>query len=220
MTAAITTFQGWPADAPAFLAEITADNSPEFWAANRHRHARAVDAPMRALAVELEGEFGPLRVFRPYRNRRFRPDADRYRTDAGATARSGTDGVVYGVVLSARVLSVAVGHWMFDGAQLRRYRAGIDEVGEELERVLAELDPDGGLAVVPGPRLTGTPRGHRSGHPRIDLLRLRGLQVGREWPVGGWLQTPEPLSRVRAAWRAAAPLAAWLDAHVGPPEHH
>jgi hypothetical protein len=35
--------------------------------------------------------------------------------------------------------------------------------------------------------------------------------------VGPWLATPEPLARVAAAWRAAGPVAEWLDVHVGPP---
>ncbi|MGH3568364.1 MAG: hypothetical protein ACRDRH_20510 [Pseudonocardia sp.] len=106
---------------------------------------------------------------------------------------------------------------MFDGAQLRRYRAGVDEVGEELERVLAELDPDGGLAVVPGPRLTGTPAvtgpapAHRSAPPARPAGRsgVAGRRVAPD---------PEPLARVRAARRAVGPFAAWLDAHVGPSE--
>ncbi|MGH8964422.1 MAG: DUF2461 family protein, partial [Actinomycetes bacterium] len=80
-------FHGWPADATAFLAEISDDNTREFWTAHGHRHAAAVHAPMRALAAELEPEFGPIRVPRPYRNRRFRPDVPPYRTDTGGVAR-------------------------------------------------------------------------------------------------------------------------------------
>ena len=72
--------------------------------------------------------------------------------------------------------------------------------------------------LVPGdvPALTGRPRGYPADHPRLLLLRLRGLHVDRAWPAGEWLGTAEPLERVAAAWRAARPLADWLDAHVGP----
>lgn len=55
-------------------------------------------------------------------------------------------------------------------------------------------------------------------HPRAALLRRRDLQVVRTWPVGPWLATGEPLERVRAAWRDAAPLLAWPDDRVGPPD--
>ena len=64
--------------------------------------------------------------------------------------------------------------------------------------------------------LARRPRGVPADHPRLTLLRLRGLHVDRDWPTGEWLGTAEPLERVATAWRAARPLADWLDAHVGP----
>ncbi|HXV93409.1 MAG TPA: DUF2461 family protein, partial [Pseudonocardia sp.] len=105
MTTTESTFTGWPTDATAFLAGIAADNTREFWEANRHRYAEAVLPPLRALAAGLEPGFGRLRIFRPYRDRRFRPDAEPYRTDAGAaTATEG--GCEYSVVLSEGALAV------------------------------------------------------------------------------------------------------------------
>jgi uncharacterized protein (DUF2461 family) len=206
----MSTFAGWPADATAFLAEIEADNTREFWELHGHRHAATVHAPMRALAAELEPEFGPVRVFRAYRNRRFRPDAPPYRTDTGGVAHS-PGGAVLAVVLSATALSATVGHWAFDSGQLRRFRTAVDgPAGVELVGLL------GGHLVDRRRSLRGTPRGFRGDHPHIDLLRLRGLQVVTSWPAGEWLATREPLERVRAAWRAAAPVVVWLDEHVGP----
>jgi uncharacterized protein (DUF2461 family) len=208
-------FEGWPADATTFLAEITADNSREFWAAHGHRHAAAVHAPMRALAAELEPEFGPVRVLRPVVNRRFRPDAAPYRTDTGGVATT-AGGCALAVVLSATALSATAGQWSFDAGQLRRYRTAVHAAaGEELAGLLAGLD-DGVLD--PGRPLIGTPRGFRADHPRIVLLRRRGLQLTRSRPVGEWLTTREPVEWVRAAWRAAAPVVAWLDEHVGAAE--
>ncbi|OLT09765.1 hypothetical protein BJF78_06010 [Pseudonocardia sp. CNS-139] len=195
----------------AFLRELAADNTREFWAAHRRRHGDVL-GPARALAAALEPEFGPVRVFRPTVNRRFRPDAPPYRTDTGGAAAS-AGGCVLAVVLSAADLRVAAGHWLFDPGQLRRYRAAVDgEPGGRLAQLLARLD---GLTLDRERRLVGAPRGFRTGHPRIDLLRQRGLQVGAAWPVGEWIGSREPLHRVRAAWRAAAPVVAWLDAHVG-----
>ncbi len=206
-------FTGWPADATAFLTEIAADNTRDFWEEHRHRHATAVHGPMRALAAELEPEFGPVRIFRPAVNRRFRPDAPPYRTDTGGVATS-AGGSTFSIVLSATALSVAAGHWAFDGGQTRRYRAAVDgPAGEWLAGLLGSLD---GLTPDDGRPLVGAPRGFRADHPRIALLRRRGLQLTATWPVGEWIGTREPLARVRAAWRAAAPVAAWLDEHVGP----
>ena len=59
------------------------------------------------------------------------------------------------------------------------------------------------------------------GAPAIRGSRWRGvggLQVVRRWEAGPWISTPEPLERIRTAWRAAGPLMAWLDTNVGAAE--
>lgn len=208
-------FRGWPADGLAFLAELERDNTRAFWMANVPRFRAALLEPTRALAAALTAEFGPPRVFRPHVDRRFRPNADPYRTDTGATV-AGPGGTPHTVLLSTRGLSVQVGYQVFEPVQLRRYRAAVDgAAGEELVAVLAALH-GGGLAPDGVPALTGRPRGCPRDHPRLPLMRLQGLHVDRAWPAGDWLGTGEVLERVRAAWRAARPLAQWLDGHVGP----
>jgi uncharacterized protein (DUF2461 family) len=207
-------FSGWPPDALAFLAELEQDNSRRFWTENADRYRVALREPTRALAAALTAEFGPPRVFRPHVDRRFRPNADPYRTYVGATV-DGPGGTPYAVVLSTRGLAVQVGYQRFDREQLRRYRRAVDgEPGEVLVAVLAALHGD---SLVPAEvsALTGRPRTCPRDHPRLPLMRLLGLQVERVWPPGEWLGTGEPLTRVGAAWRAARPLADWLDAHVG-----
>jgi uncharacterized protein (DUF2461 family) len=208
-------FAGWPPDAPVFLAELAQDNTREFWLANVHRYRAALLAPTRALAAELAAEFGAVRVFRPHVDRRFRPAADPYRTDAGLTA-SWPGGTPHALVLSPRGLAVQVGPLLFDAEQRRRYREAVDGApGEDLVAVLARLH-DAGLAPDGVAALASRPRGCPRDHPRLPLMRLRGLHVDRAWPAGAWLATAEPLDRVRAAWRAARPLADWLDRNVGP----
>jgi hypothetical protein len=212
----MTDFDGWPADATAFLAELAQDNTREFWTANAQRHRHALRDPTLALAAALAPEFGPARVFRPVVDRRFRPHAAPYRTDTGVVARS-AGGTPYAAVLSVQGLAVQVGYQVFDAAQRRRYRAAVDgAVGAELEDVLGALRAGPGLVPDGVPALTGRPRGCAPDHPRLPLLRLCGLHVDRAWPAGDWLGTAEPLERVRGAWRAARPLADWLDVHVGP----
>jgi uncharacterized protein (DUF2461 family) len=208
-------FTGFPADGLAFLAELERDNTRAFWTGNVHRYRVALLEPTRALAAALTAEFGEPRVFRPYVDRRFRPNADPYRTDTGLTV-TGPGGTPYAVVLSTRGLAVQVGYQTFDPEQLRKYRTAVDGApGEGLAAVLATVLADG-LAPDEVASLSGRPRGCPRDHPRLSLMRLRGLHVDRSWSPGGWLDTDEPLELVRAAWRAARPLADWLDAHVGP----
>ena len=63
--------------------------------------------------------------------------------------------------------------------------------------------------------LKSAPRGYPADHPRIDLLRYKGLAAYREWPVEPWLGTPAAADRIREFLRSTRPLTGWLDAHVG-----
>ncbi|HMK96695.1 MAG TPA: DUF2461 family protein, partial [Acidimicrobiales bacterium] len=63
--------------------------------------------------------------------------------------------------------------------------------------------------------LKSAPRGYASDHPRIELLKYKGMLMSRTWPVGAWLGTRKAKERVVAALTAARPLNAWLEEHVG-----
>jgi uncharacterized protein (DUF2461 family) len=64
--------------------------------------------------------------------------------------------------------------------------------------------------------LKTAPRGFAKDHPRIALLRRKGLMAGREHPLAKWMHTKAAVARVRDAWTAADALNDWLDTHVGP----
>jgi uncharacterized protein (DUF2461 family) len=66
--------------------------------------------------------------------------------------------------------------------------------------------------------LKTAPRGWPKDHPRIDLLRQKGLIAWREWPVGAWLGTAKAKQRVVDFLHDAAPVQRWLDRSVGPSE--
>src|SRR5262249_40250624 len=63
--------------------------------------------------------------------------------------------------------------------------------------------------------LKSAPRGYPGDHPRIDLLRWKGLICWRDWPVAPWLHTAKARDRVTGFLRTAAPLQRWLDRTVG-----
>jgi uncharacterized protein (DUF2461 family) len=209
-------FTGWPTDALAFLREIDADNTAAFWAAQRHRYDTCVRPPTVTLAAALGAEFGEVRVFRPYRNRRFRPDIPPYRTDIGGVFRT-AGGTELAFVLSGNGLTVTAGRYALTGAILRGYREAVaGPPGEALVRALATAGA-ARLELASVPTAARVPRGYPADHPRSALLRLRALRVEVTWAAGPWLATHEPLARIAGSWRAAAPLAAWLDA-VAPEE--
>ena len=65
--------------------------------------------------------------------------------------------------------------------------------------------------------LKSAPRGYAADHPRIELLRCKGLVAWQEWPAAAWLGTPAAKKRVTGFLAAAAPLNEWLDKNVGQP---
>jgi uncharacterized protein (DUF2461 family) len=103
--------------------------------------------------------------------------------------------------------------------QLARYREAVadDRTGKAVARLVDKATADG-IEVSAHDVLKTAPKGYPKDHPRIDLLRQKGLIYWKLWPVGGWLGTPKAKDRVVELLRAAKPLVKWLDANVGPSE--
>ena len=64
----MTAFTGFGEDAVEFYDGLEADNSKAYWTDQREIYENDVRAPMQALLAALEPEFGPGKIFRPYRD--------------------------------------------------------------------------------------------------------------------------------------------------------
>ena len=203
-------FRGWPVEALEFYEALEADNSKAFWQRHKETYETIVRAPMEELLAELAPEWGEGRIFRPYRDVRFSADKSPYKTNIAATI-----GRRY-VQLSANGLAAGAGMWEMAPDQLERYREGVDDerTGAELERIVATIRSTGVEAMGHGVLKTA-PKGYPKDHPRIELLRFKGIVAWREWPAGAWLGTKKAKDRVVDVFRAAEPLTAWLSTHVG-----
>lgn len=206
-------FTGIPEGAFTFYERLEANNTRAWWAEHKGEYERDVRAPLAALLAELEDEFGPASMFRPYRDTRFSKDKTPLKTAQGGVV-SIEDAVGYYVQVSAAGLMVGGGWYAPQGQQVHRFRAAVDGPrGAELELLV------GGLArhwQVEGNPLATRPRGYDPDHPRIALLRMRQLTVLRSYEPQQWMATRKALSRVRADWRAIEPLMEWLADNVGP----
>lgn len=207
-------FRGWPVEGVEFFDGLIADNSKTYWQAHRDVYERCVRAPMEELLTELAPEFGAGSVFRPYRDVRFSADKSPYKTAMGASLGGGGY-----VQLSSAGLATGCGLYMPAPDQLDRYRhAVVDErTGTELALLVANARA-AKLDVTAHEVLKTAPRGYPKDHPRIELLRQKGLIAWREWPVGAWLGTKKAKDRVVEFLRTAAPINDWLAAHVGASE--
>lgn len=206
------TFTGFGEGAVEFYDGLIADNSKAYWTDQRDVYEADVRAPMQALLTALEPEFGPGKIFRPYRDVRFSRDKTPYKTHCGATA-----GPFY-VQVGADGLLVAGGYYQMASDQVARFRTAVDDErrGGDLEKRLAALTAEG--LTVAGETLRTRPRGYDPDHPRIDLLRHKGLYAWRAWEPDDVLHEPGTLDRVARTWRLLRPLTEWLADHVGPSE--
>jgi uncharacterized protein (TIGR02453 family) len=203
-------FAGWPAEALDFYDGLEADNSKAYWTAHKAVYEEMVLGPMNELLEELAPEFGEGRVFRPYRDIRFSKDKSPYKNHIAATLG---DGYIH---LSTAGLGVGSGMHVMAPDQLDRYRRAVadEATGPELERVIAGIERHG-IEVSGHDVLKKAPRGYPADHPRIDLLRYKGLVAWQQWPVEPWLGTAAAKERVVGFLSATRPLGDWLDAHVG-----
>jgi len=207
------TFRGWRSEALEFYEGLSADNSKTFWTGHQAVYETQVRAPMVELLGALEPEFGSGKIFRPYRDVRFSADKSPYKTHLGAWLEGGCY-----LQLSADGLAAGCGMFHLTPDQLDRYRHAVadDGTGTELTGLVAAIE-HAGIAVHGRDSLKTVPRGYPKDHPRLDLLRHKGIATWQEWPPAAWLGTAAAKNRIVEFLRAGRPLRHWLDVHVGPP---
>lgn len=204
-------FTGWSDAAVDFYDGLEEDNSKAYWTAHKAQYDEQVKAPMDALLAELAGEFGPGKVFRPFRDVRFSKDKTPYKNNIGAVCTDDAGRVNY-VQLSAAGLMAGGGCYDLPSADLERIRRAIvdDRTGSALEKLVAGMAKN--KVALGGAALKTAPRGFDRDHPRIDLLRLKSFYGFQEWEVAPWLGTPKAKDRIVSVWRACRPLHDWLEA--------
>ena len=205
-------FRGWPAEALEFFEGLEADNSKAYWHDNKTTYDVVVRRPTDELLAELAPEFGTGKIFRPFRDVRFSADKSPYKTHIAATFEKGGY-----VQLSSAGLGAGLGYWHMSADQLERFRRAVadDVTGEPLTALVASLRRKE-IEVTSIASLKTAPRGFPKDHPRVELLRHKGLAAYRSWPVAPWLGTKAAKARVVDFLHTGQPLIDWLDEHVGP----
>ncbi len=181
---------------------------------------------MRALLTELQGPLAALykgqklaapKIFRLNRDVRFSKDKTPYKTNISAVmALEGAEGPIGG----AAVLYCQFGLEDFAGAgmysmfpdTLARYRkAVLDEKTGAAVQKLVDAATKKDLGVEASEKLKRAPAGVPVDHPRIELLKLKGLTVGAQ-------KIPKKVRFTKALvpWlleqaATAAPVVKWLS---------
>jgi len=206
-------FTGIPVAALDFYDDLEMDNTRSFWERHKHVYEESVKAPVTALVEELAGEFGPAKLFRPYRDVRFAKDKTPYKTHQGAFVRV-ADATGWYVEVSPRGVRTGGGFYHADPLRLAAVREAVahERTGPEVEALVEELRAQG--FEIGGERLKTRPRGYPADHPRIDLLRHKAIVASRVIGFEPVIHTPELVDLVRADWRATRPLVEWASEHA------
>ena len=196
-----------------FFADLAADNSRAFWQANKNRMDAQVKAPFAELAAALEARFGPFKTFRMTRDTRFSPDKSPYKTMMGAVDRE--TGYRY-LHFDRRGVLMVSGAYIFAKDQLSRYRDAVaaEPAGSALAGIIERLDRAGfDISHGGAEPLKSAPRGFDKTHPRIGLLRAKGLMASHRLPARA-ASLAQTTAQVIDFWTSTAPLSDWLSANT------
>jgi uncharacterized protein (TIGR02453 family) len=213
----MTEFEGFGPKVHGWFKGLEADNSKEYFAANRDYFERSIREQMEAMLTELGEQFGgEVKMFRQHRDIRFSADKSPYKTNTYGVLR-GADIAGEGLYasISADGLIAGSGYYVMARDQLERYREAVahDPNGRELAKRVVKAEKAG--LELWGQSLATAPRGYPKDHARIELLRRKSLTLGDRVKSGPGVGRTDALQFVTRTWRAAAPVTGWLDEHVG-----
>ncbi len=203
-------FTGFPEAALDFYAELSHNNTREWWNEHRNIYRDAVDTPLRELAELLADEFGEAKIFRPYRDVRFSNDKSPLKTHQGMVIVP-DDGPSLYLQLSADGLYLAGGWYEPTKTQLGLWRNAADtpELATAFDKEIARVRR-AGYELMDAPLLKTAPRGWPRDHPRVDMLRRTNLAIGRAYEPAAWLHQKKCLDEVRKGWRLVQGWGEWL----------
>src|SRR4029077_20518617 len=101
---------------------------------------------------------------------------------AAAAVTESEGGAAYYVQISSEGLYVGSGYYHLAPDQLERYRAAVADAksGRKLAAAVAGLRKNR-YEVASRESLQRAPRGFPPDHPRVDLLRMKGMHVGKTY---------------------------------------
>ena len=210
-------------DARRFFAELQANNTKDWFEANKPRYTDRVRKPAEALGEVMAAELGRLtgrtlssKVYRINRDVRFSKDKSPYNTHLhmlwsfGAEDRPG-----WFLAVSPAAVSFSTGVMGFTGEGLDWVRHAIADDPQPWLNAVQRLRPlDGGLADWGEPPLKRVPKPWDEANPAADLLRRKSLIL--TLPLDATDLSPGPMAVLCHAAELLVPFWSCFDA--GGPE--
>jgi uncharacterized protein (TIGR02453 family) len=183
-------FAGFSRQGVPFFQGLALAQSREWFQAHKADYESLWRGPMTALLTELREPAGkilgrkvaPPKIFRINRDVRFSKDKSPYKTHCGGLLGFGEvsapDGVAGLYVQLGTEEFAATGFYELDGDRLALLRKRIldEKAGSKLAKLVAACEAHG-QSVISTQALKRAPSGVSPDHPRIALLRQKGLAV-------------------------------------------
>ena len=191
-------------EAKTFLAELTENNSREWFHASKARYDAQLKTPSKLLQDQLSASLKKstgfavsTKLFRPQRDIRFSKDKTPYHTHLHMfwQVQGPLDfGLFLGI--SPSYCKIGGGVMSFDKDQLQSWRDNLNsEQGPEIATALDRQEQQGFTAEEP--ELKRVPSAYDKDHPQADLLRRKSLTLWRELPSSDW---PQPLTALNTGF--------------------
>jgi uncharacterized protein (TIGR02453 family) len=202
----------------AFLSDLRANNSRDWFQAEKKRYDAVYKAPAKACAAHLAAALTAMtgvpqtsKLYRINRDLRFSKDKTPYNTHLHLSfgeAGAGANAPMWFFGVDPDGLTLGCGVFQFDKDGLERYRARIaSTAGDALMAALQAL-PETRLNA---PQLKRVPAGYGADHPRAEFLRRKGLAVWRDFDDPGRVAQPGFMDDCIAVFATLQPVHRWLS---------
>lgn len=223
-------FPGFPIETQAFLRELRANNTREFFNANRSRFDDAVKAPalawVEAMGARLQALDAQIVVdtrsngsgclMRWNRDTRFSKDKSPYKVNIAMLWWHGSGKKMqhpaFGMEITPDDAGLMAGMFHFPKAMLAAYRRAVhdEELGAALIEAARQVEANGYR--VQGAHYKRTPRGYAPDHPRADWLKFNHLHAGEHGIPAQIVTSPRLIDECYERFEKLAPLHHWLVA--------
>lgn len=222
-------FPGFSQTVFNFLDELAANNNKAWFDEHKEIYQQEIIAKVPAFVAALGErlqEISPAIVYdtrtngagsmmRIYRDTRFSKDKTPYKTNLAFSfwegPRKKMENPSFGLQFGTWGVGLYAGEWGFAKDLLPLYQQAVDEEqrGTELAEILAQIQQAGAYEIG-GEQYKKVPRGYPADHPRVDLLRYKGLHASSPQLDRSVMLTPECVDILFTHCQIMAPLQQWL----------
>ena len=171
-----------------FFQDVQANNSRDWWLANKSRYEAVVKQPIIDLTNHLSLIYSEAHIFRPNRDTRFTKDKSPYKSNISFSMADGK-GSFY-LQLDGSGILLGGGIYEPNNQQLRDWRTIFDSDHKTIVKDFLYEGLQKGYEIMQENALKTVPRGWPKDHPEVEHLRLKHATIFKKFTKDDWMMTP------------------------------